>query len=170
MTPENPEQPGPRSSFLGPRLVAVFLLVLGALALSQVFQIGRGAGYIVVGPRFFPMVVAAGLLGLGFAFLLRTTVFPDLELAADTAAEEAVTHWATVALLLLALVVYAFLLGPLGYTLATTLLFPVVSRILGSKSPLRDLVIGFVLGLAVYLVFTRVLGVRLPAGLLQGIL
>jgi putative tricarboxylic transport membrane protein len=151
-------------------LAAVFLLILGGLVLSQTFQIGRGAGYMVVGPRFFPTIVAAGLLGLGFAFLLRTTIYPDMELAAETAEEEAATHWGTVVLLLVALVVYAFLLGPLGYTVATALFFPVVSRIMGSNKLLRDFVIGLALGLIVYLVFTRLLGVRLPAGILQGIL
>lgn len=170
MTSGNPEKPGPGQSFLGPRLVALFILALGVLVLTQAFQIGRGAGYIVVGPRFFPMVVAAGLLGLGVFFLLRTTVYPDLEMAREAAAEEAATHWPTVILLLLALVIYALVLGPLGYTVATALFFPAVSRILGSNKLLRDFVTGLGLSLVIYLMFTRVLGVRLPAGLLRGIL
>jgi hypothetical protein len=33
----------------------------------------------------------------------------------------------------------------------------------------RDIIVGVALGLVIYLAFTRVLGVRLPAGLLTGI-
>jgi putative tricarboxylic transport membrane protein len=170
MTPESGDQTEPEGSFLGPRLASLFFLVLGVLVLSQSFRIGRGAGYIVVGPRFFPIVVGCGLLGLGILFFLRTTVIPDVELARDVAAEDAATHWPTVLLLLLALTAYAFALGPLGYTAATTLFFPAVSRLLGSRKLARDLVIGLALGLIVYLLFTRVLGVRLPAGILDSIL
>lgn len=170
MNESKPDQPGPSLRLLGLRLGAAFLLFVGAIAVSQALRIGQSAGYSVVGPRFFPLVVSFGLLGLGMIFLLRTTLWPDLELAQEVSQEEATTHWLTVIWLLLALVVYAFLLGPMGYTLATALFFPVVARVLGSRQPLRDLIIGLTLGLVVYLVFTRVLGVRLPAGLLQGIL
>lgn len=170
MSQETPEQPGPGLRWLGLRLGAAFLLVVGAIAVSQALRIGQSAGYSVVGPRFFPLVVAFGLLGLGMLFLLRTTVWPDMELAREVLGEEMTTHWTTVLLLLVVLTVYAFLLGPLGYTLATALFFPAVARILGSQKLLRDFIIGLALGLVVYLAFTRVLGVRLPAGLLQGIL
>lgn len=165
-----PTASGPSRSLWGPRIAGLMLLALGALILNQTFRIGQGAGYIVIGPRFFPTIVAFGLLLLGVIFLLRTTVFPDFDLAEETAQEEAATHWPTVLYLLAVLIIYAFLLHPLGYALATTFFFPVVSRILGSRKPLRDLIIGLTLGFFIYLAFTRVLGVRLPAGLLSGIL
>jgi putative tricarboxylic transport membrane protein len=78
--------------------------------------------------------------------------------------------WRTTILVLLSLVAYATLLHPLGYSLATALFFPVTGRMLGSTRLRRDIIIGLVLGLAIYLIFTRILGVRLPAGLLAGIL
>lgn len=170
MTSHKHDQPGAGPRMLGLRLAAGFLLVVAVLALSQVFKIGQAAGYTVVGPRVFPIVVATGLLGLGVLFLLRTTVWPDLELAREVMAEDAATHWPTVGLLLLALAVYPFLVAPLGYVLATSLFFPLVARILGSRKLPRDAIIGVVLSVVVYLLFTRALGVRLPAGLLAGIL
>jgi putative tricarboxylic transport membrane protein len=63
-----------------------------------------------------------------------------------------------------ALVAYLLLLEPLGYVVATTAFFPPVARLLGSRSPLRDVVIGLGLALILYILFTQFLGVDLPAG------
>ena len=154
---------------LGPRLAAVTLLAASLIALYFAFQIRQGAGYSVVGTLFFPLVVVLGLVGFSILLLLRTTVWPDHDLAEQAAAEEAATHWGVTGLTGLALLVYAFTLGPLGYVIATSLFFPAVARVLGSKQPLRDVIIAVALSLVIYIGFTRFLGVRLPAGILAGI-
>lgn len=160
-----------RRSWLGPRLTAIVVLGIGVVALSQALTIREGAGYSVVGPRFFPIIISLGLLLWGVAFLIRTTpLAPDADLAEQAAVEEAATHWATVLTIMAMLVIYVFALGPLGYPLATALFFPAVARIMGSRNSFRDLVIGILLGLIIYIAFTRFLGVRLPAGVLMGIL
>jgi putative tricarboxylic transport membrane protein len=168
-----PEEPKPASSpraLLGLRLAAIFVIALGGTILTQVSRIGTGAGYMVVRPNVFPIGVGTGILVLGVLFLLRTTVLLDRDLVAEVAAEEATTDWPTTAFGLLVLVVYAALLHPLGYAIATALFFPVGTRILRSTHLRRDIIIGLVLGFTIYLTFTRLLGVRLPAGLLAGIL
>jgi putative tricarboxylic transport membrane protein len=170
MTPEEPKPASSARVLLGLRIAALVVIILGGIILTQVSQIGTGAGFIVIGPRIFPTVVGAGFVVLGLLFLLRTTVLPDNDLISDVTAEAATTEWSTTALILLSLVAYASLLHPLGYTLATALFFPVAARILGSSRLWRNILIGLVLGLAIYLIFTRVLGVRLPAGLLAGFL
>lgn len=170
MTPNNLSPQSSTHVLLGLRIAALTVIILGGIILTQVPQIGTGAGFIVVGPRIFPMAVGIGLLILGLLLLLRVTLLPDKDLIEEVTAEEASTDWSTTALTLLSLVAYASLLHPLGYTLATALFFPVVGRILGSSQLWRNIIIGLVLGLAIYLIFTRVLGVRLPAGLLAGIL
>lgn len=152
------------------RAVALTVIILGGVILTQVSQIGTGAGFIVVGPRVFPTAIGVSILILGFLFLLRTTVVLDNDLVADVVSEDATTDWRTTILSLLSLVAYASLLHPLGYAIATALFFPVIGRILGSTRLKRDIIIGVVLGLVIYLTFTRILGVRLPAGLLTGIL
>ena len=170
MTPDDSKPASSTRTLLGLRIVALTVIILGGIILTQVSQIGTGAGFIVVGPRIFPLVVGVGFLTLGLFFLFRTTFLPDKDLIEEATAEEATTDWSTTALTLLSLIVYASLLHPLGYTLATALFFPVVARILGSSRLWRNIIIGLALGLAIYLIFTRVLGVRLPAGLLAGIL
>ena len=168
---EQSSQPRPRSSLLGLRLAAIFLLGVGVIALTQSFQIRQGVGYVVVGPRLFPVLVSTGLFLFSLFFLARATpLWADTDLAKEAALEEAATHWTTVYLVIFSLLVYAFTLGTLGYPLATALFFPAVARVMGSRKLARDLVVGLVLGLAIYIGFTRFLGVRLPAGLLRGIL
>jgi putative tricarboxylic transport membrane protein len=165
---------------LGPRLVAVALLTLAAILIVSAIGIAQGAGYSVIGPATIPLVVAIGLLVLGAIFAVRTTALPDTDLAAIAADEERATHWPTVGLTALALVGYAlaldgFELGPievpgLGYVVATGLFLPVTARILGSRSPIRDVIVGFAIGIVIYFGFTEFLGVRLPAGVLDPLL
>ena len=57
-----------------------------------------------------------------------------------------------------------------GFVVAAAALFCGVARGFGSKRPVRDAAMGFVLGLAVYLFFVRVLNVGLPGGWLAPLL
>jgi putative tricarboxylic transport membrane protein len=101
---------------------------------------------------------------LSIVFLARTVVWKDLDLLRHSETENAETHWATPGLMLVALIAYIQLLERLGYALATTLFFLVAARILGSRDPVRDGVVGLVLGVVTAYAFTRWLGVRLPVG------
>ena len=91
-----------KSSMRGPRLLALAFLALGLIVLYGAFQIRQGGGYSAVGPRVFPLAVAAGMLALSVAFLLRTTLLPDRDLGERAAEEESATYWPTVALILAA--------------------------------------------------------------------
>ncbi|HYI67830.1 MAG TPA: tripartite tricarboxylate transporter TctB family protein [Candidatus Limnocylindrales bacterium] len=178
------EEGGPGAAqgggLLGPRLVAVALLVLAAILIVSAIGIAQGGGYSVIGPATIPFVVAVGLLVLGAIFALRTTVVPDTDLATQAVEEERATHWPTVGLTALALVGYAlaldgFALGAvdvpgLGYIVATGVFLPVTARILGSRSPMRDVIVGLGIGIVIYFGFTEFLGVRLPAGILDPLL
>ena len=180
MTTQEPGRGARHGSLLGPRLLAAFLLGLAVLLIVSAFGIARGGGYSVIGPATIPLVVAFGLLVLGGLFALRTTALPDTDLSALAAEEEAVTHWPTVGLAALALVGYAlaldgFDLGPLdvpglGYIVATALFLPLAARILGSRSPIRDTVVGIAVAVVIYFGFSEFLGVRLPAGILGPLL
>ena len=154
-----------RQSFLGPRLAGAFLLAASVAILLAVTAIPGRGGYGTSGPRFVPLLVAIGLIALSALFLLRTFVRPDTALAERSAEEDAATHWATPALIMVALLAYAFLLEPVGYPLATTAVFVAVARLLGSRATVRDVIAGLVLGFGLFTAFTQYLGVSLPAGL-----
>jgi putative tricarboxylic transport membrane protein len=152
-------------SWRGPRIAGLALLGLGVAALVATTRIPSiRDGWAVSGPRFVPLVASAMLIALSIAFLVRTVVRPDVELAQFAAAEAAKTHWPTPGLLMAGLLGYVALLMPLGYALATALFFTASARVLGSTRTLRDAVSGVVLGVVVCYAFTRWLGVRLPVG------
>ena len=162
-----------RRSFLGPRIAAIAILAFGLFVLFETFRISERSGYDPAEAAFLPLIVAIGLLVFGALFLLRTTVLPDGYLGEKAAAEGAATYWPTVGLIAATLVIYAFVLKPLGYIVATTLFFPVVAYVLGSaelRAIMRNLAIGTVLAVIVYFGFTELLGVRLPQGLLNPLL
>jgi putative tricarboxylic transport membrane protein len=176
-------EPGPgarRGALLGLRLVAAALLGLAAILIVSALGVAAGGGYSVVGPATVPLVVAIGLLVLAAIFAVRTTVVPDADLGTLAAEEEAVTHWPVVGLAAAGLVAYAlaldgFDLGPLeipglGYIVATALFMPLTARILGSRSPARDTIVGLGIALVIYFGFTEFLGVRLPDGILGPVL
>jgi putative tricarboxylic transport membrane protein len=142
------------------------MLALGIAALVATFAISeRGGGISVSGPRFVPLVVSIGLIGLALAFLARTTLAPDAELGRKAAEEAAATHWPTPTLLAALFVAYVLLLEPLGFVIATVLFVPLAARLLGSRASVRDAVVGAVIGVGMYIAFTEYLGVPLPAGI-----
>jgi putative tricarboxylic transport membrane protein len=153
-------------SFLAPRIAALLLLGGGLFLLYSAFQIGSVRGYSVVGPSIMPIIVSLGLTALGLALALRTTLWPDRDLAALSADEAAATHWPTTGLLGALLVAYALALGPLGYIVSTAILLPICARVMGSRALLRDIVVGVAMSIVVFVGFTRFLHIRLPAGIL----
>ena len=154
------------------RIVAVaVVVVLGAtVVLFDAIRVSAEGGWGPQKPGFFPMVVGIGLMLFGIAFLISTTLRPDAALLEHAAAEHARTHWRTLWSVTGGLVVYVFVLEPLGYVTATSLFFVVTARLAGSRSPVRDLVVAVLFSLAVFLGFTEILGVRLPVGLLDLVL
>lgn len=157
----------PRPSWVGPRATGLALLAIGVAGLAATFAIRGGRDpWALTGPRLFPLIASIALIGLSVAFLVRTVVRPDLELARFAGREAADTEWRVPALVAVALVAYVELLEPIGYLLTSAVLFPVVAAILGSRSPVRDVVAGVGLSLAVYTLFTQALAVPLPIGIL----
>jgi putative tricarboxylic transport membrane protein len=54
-------------------------------------------------------------------------------------------------------------IGIVGFTVSSTLLFMAVARGFGSRRVVHDAIVGLILSAAVYLFFTRVLGLAMPA-------
>ena len=152
-------------SWAGPRLVGVVLLALGVVAFVAALDVSGGEDpWAISSPRIGPLVASGALIVLALAFLARTVIRPDLELARYAADEMAATHWPTPAALIALLVGYALLLSALGYALATTIFVWLTAWLLGSERPVRDLVVGLVIGVVAGLAFTQFLNVQLPTG------
>src|SRR5215203_4114600 len=121
---------------------------------------GVGDGWQASGPRLAPAVSAAGLVLLAAAFL----VWPGADLAEYVAAASEGTDWPTPALLVALLVGYALSMETLGYALATAIFYWLATWLLGSRSPVRDVVIGVLIGVITSYAFSQWLNVQLPNG------
>jgi putative tricarboxylic transport membrane protein len=145
------------------------VVVLGLLLLAGASGIAPGAGYDRIGPRFFPIVTGAGLILLGMVLALsawRLRVPP----AAEPAPFTAPFNWIPFGYFLLAFVLFILLLDSAGFAIAAALQFWLVARAFRSRRPGRDALIALTLSLIVYLAFSRILGLSLPAGLLERLL
>ncbi|MEN3123356.1 tripartite tricarboxylate transporter TctB family protein [Janibacter sp. LM] len=124
-----------------------------------------------VGPKFFPWLVA-GFLYLTAALLsvaiLRGSL-PEEEGGEDVDLDQG-ADWVTVAKLVAVFVFLIATVDLLGWAISGALFFAGCSLTLGSRTWLRDLVIGAVLSVATFYAFYVALGVPLPAGILDGIL
>ena len=145
-------QPIPSDRVLG----AVFLFVGISYMGAAVFISEPEGQYAVIGPRLFPSVVGVGLV----ACSLWLAIQPK-----DTSALPAI-DWIGMLATAFAFLIYVSVLGRIGFLVATTLFITVESRLLGSRAWRRDVIVSLGITLSVYLLFSVVLGIRLPAGFL----
>ncbi|WP_167979209.1 tripartite tricarboxylate transporter TctB family protein [Lentzea indica] len=138
----------------GEPVFGLVLVTLGVVALTQVWVI-RG-DWSVSGPRLVPLVVCTAWVLLAAVYVAQTV--------RSSAPGEGFDR--TPLYLIATLIGYAYIVIPLGYIISTALSFVLTTRILGSRSLLRDVVIGVLLALALYLGFTSLLSIRLPRGVL----
>jgi putative tricarboxylic transport membrane protein len=149
-----------------------FVFGLGMGALGAYFALGAFnirllPSYSRIGPRFFPLLVAFGLLLCAVLLLFQALRGKAAPLDASEDVDiTAPTDWLAVMMLGAALLVDILLIERLGFVVASTLLFWGVAFAFGSRNYLRDAAIGLALSLAVYLAFTRLLDLSLPAGIL----
>lgn len=155
-------------------------LVVGALGVGYVAMSARlpasGATRTELGPRVYPLVIG-GMLLLAVAVLL-VTAGARREGAGDDDGGHAggartPARWGRMAAVFVATCGYLWLLGILGFVIATTLFLAVCMYLVDGRRRyrgVRALVVpggyGLATSLATYLVFDQLLGVLLPPGLL----
>jgi putative tricarboxylic transport membrane protein len=140
--------------------MAVGILGLGLFFLFGAWAITVLPSYARIGPRFFPYIVGSGLVGAGLLLLWQAVRAPK------HAVPEVPEDWAAVSWITAGLVLNVALMEWAGYILATTILFILAARGLGSRRYLTGALAGFILALTTHLAFTRLLDLRLPAGFL----
>jgi putative tricarboxylic transport membrane protein len=141
---------------------ALGAIALGALLFAGLAGISPGAGYDRIGPRFFPFVVAAGLVVIGAAIGVAALFRPLASRAHASAAEP--VYWRPAAYLLAALLLSMALLERAGFVVAASLQFWLVARAFHSRRPWRDAIVAVALVVCVYVLFSRGLGLTLPVG------
>ena len=124
-----------------------------------------------VGPRVFPYVVGAVMLVLA-ALLVVATARGDRPAAEDGEDVDLTTpaDWPTVLKLVAVLVVNIALVNTLGWAITGAILFAGCTWALGSRTLVKDVLIGLVLSVGSWYGFYVGLGIPLTPGVLDGIL
>ncbi len=150
---------------------AGYFVGLGLIALAAV--IGFDAArmqvpphYAAFGPQIFPYIGMAALAACGVFFLWRTAAGRPDAVREDTDSAE----WSGVIGISAGLLAQVFLIETLGFVISAALLFFCVAWGFRSRRPLRDAVVAILLSLSTYLVFTHLLNLQLPPGILKAVL
>ncbi|WP_019560098.1 MULTISPECIES: tripartite tricarboxylate transporter TctB family protein [Caldimonas] len=142
---------------LNDRVLGVFALLLAALLTWQGWGLEAPFSYEPVGPRAFPLLLAAVMALCGLWLLVRGRE------RAEPNPRGANARIATMAALVAG---YAAVFVSLGFIVSTALMAVFVGRLFGGRW--HQCAIGGVgLGLGLYLLFDKVFDVVLPTGLLS---
>jgi putative tricarboxylic transport membrane protein len=170
--PEAPATTEPASPEAGPVagiVAGVVLVVAGVALFTRALVVGIDRGITLGGPTTAPIVVTGLWVVVAIAYLVSRVLAARKPRDAAAATD---IRWRVPFLLLAALVGYAVVLKytVVGYVLATAIFYVVSSLLLNTRPVreviVRDLVVAVGLSVAIYLVFTRLLGISLPAGVL----
>jgi putative tricarboxylic transport membrane protein len=146
--------------------LSIGVVVLGVAVAAVTATLPSEGGYARIGPNVIPAGVAAGIIALGLWLSFEAftggwrkrpehgEVFernPFLWVSAGLLAQMALIGWA-------------------GFVVAGTVLFACVARGFANRGWARNVAVGLVLSLLIYLFFVKLLNVSLPAGWLAPLL
>lgn len=140
-------------------VIAIALAVLAVVIVVDAMRIQATVTY-GMGPQAVPILIAIGLglLAIGNLINALRGDFPERE---DM-------DFRPVGLVLAGLAAMIAIIGlGGGFIPAMTVLFAATATAFGRRAILTDLVIGFVIGTIIYLAFSRLLTLSLPAGPLE---
>lgn len=154
-------------------LLAAALLITGALLFWS--AVSAEGDFGLRGPRLAPVVITSAWVAAAAVFLLQqlrprpeTEQPPVAQDAPEKDAQNAPEKQEPGRLapigVLAALAGFAIALEYAGFVVSAALFTVVTARILGSRHLLRDVIVAIVLPVVVYLAFTRLLDIFLPAG------
>lgn len=150
--------------------VAALVAVIGAYTIYDATTLNVGFGD-PVGPKMFPYAIGAVMIVLA-GFLVVATMRGDKP-EAEGGEDVDLTHpadWLTVAKLLAVLLFTVVTVNFLGWAISGALLFAGSAWSLGSRTTLRDLIVGAVMSVGSWYGFYVGLGIPLTPGILDGIL
>jgi len=149
-------------------LTGIISIILGAFYYFMTMQIPAVTIGDLVGPRFFPKIVAAIAIISGVLLLLGEIISKNKEkqkIAWDFQEEKHV--YIRIALTVVAGLIYGFLLVPLGYLLSTIIFMTVIMFIInGTRRIFESIIFSMAFSITTYVAFAILLNIGLPRGIL----
>lgn len=152
--------------------IAFFLFALVYFAMAFI-TISKPSVLQILGPEVFPKAIGILMLILSGLYVFqsfRGALKEDDARAAIIGADEKLgseIDLKTIAKMLVLIIVYAFAFEPLGYPIATFLMFLVGVFILDPRHWKRDAIVAAFASFGLYFAFSLLLRVQLPAGPLR---
>jgi putative tricarboxylic transport membrane protein len=153
-----------RAAHAGELVLALGLAALGAFILFETHTIAETTSYSGIGPRLFPYLIGFGLAACGAVLAWQALTGGWRNVPIDD--KHAMPDWIAFAIISAGIVLQMAIIGIAGFIIASAILFVLIARGYGSRRLLRDALIALMLATAVYLLFTKALGLNLPAGLI----
>ncbi|MBO9197252.1 tripartite tricarboxylate transporter TctB family protein [Rhizobium sp. 16-449-1b] len=140
-------------------VIAAVLVAMAAVIFFDVARLNETTGYSQVGPATVPHWIAYVLVGLGIwtVFAAFRRDFPERERQ-----EVGPVVWVVAGL-----VAQMVLIRPLGFSIATGVLFGLAAAGFGARRIWISIPVGIVICLGIYWLFAVVLQLSLPAGPLE---
>ena len=147
-----------RSDMIG----SILLILLGIGVVTESIHLKVGTP-LMPQPGFFPFLGGFLLIGLSFVLLVQGRLGRD---KASQQPRAAFGEWRRPLILVVSMSAYTAVLEWLGYVLPTIALAVVILRVLGVTSWKVLILASLGLSVGTYVLFGRVLGIDLPAGIL----
>ncbi|MGP6174201.1 tripartite tricarboxylate transporter TctB family protein [Corynebacterium sp. A21] len=174
------EKPRPLLHGRGSLFVAAALGIFTLYIVYGILTMDVPASAQSPGPKFYPALLAVISGILTVALTIDTLRNPDEESptryiapVGESVGEALIpvkeTDKKALALGILAFLIFAFILEPVGWIIAAALLFCAIALTLGAKRPFFNLAVGLVVSSAIQVAFSLGLGLSLPAGILGGL-
>lgn len=152
-------------------LLALAVVAIGIVTIADGLSQPASTSASGLGAGQFPIIVGTFTTALGVLLIVQTLRGrlgePD---AAEGDVDVARVRGWQLALAAAALVLFALTVDVLGYPIAAAITFVAVAFATGAKRWVVTAAIAIVLSLGIFYLFTLVLRIQLPAGILTGIL
>jgi putative tricarboxylic transport membrane protein len=146
--------------------IGLALLIVAIVIAWNTSQMRIPPTYAKVGPQIFPYLAALALAATGGFFIFQTFGTTGRERVAPDTDE---TDWRALVAISLGFLFEIVFINPLGFILSASVLFVAVAYGFGSRRYVRDIITALILSSLAYFVFTRLLNLQLPAGIMKGI-
>ena len=143
----------------------IWSVVLGAIYLAATFKIPLFQAGDRIGPRMFPFMISAVVIGCGLVLIVK-------ELRGKTAqrfgwgfsAERGV--WVRIGFTIASGIIYGLVLDGIGYVIATFFFMIFIASIINVGRHVQNLIIAVLFSVVSYAIFAVILKLSLPRGIL----
>jgi putative tricarboxylic transport membrane protein len=152
----------------GELAISFALIALGSFVVYGTQSIAETQGYAQIGPRLFPYIIGVGMALCGAVLGWQALSGGWRNVPLDQEGHDA-PDWIAFTIVSAGIVLHMVVIGWAGFIIASTLLFVLIARGFNSRRLVRDAVVGVLLAVAVFFIFTAGLGLSLPKGPFAGI-